>query len=827
MTPPAVPSGTYRLQLQPGFGFAEAADAVPYLASLGVSHLYLSPILRAVPGSTHGYDVIDHSLVSPELGGETGFRVLAAEAADAGLGIVVDIVPNHMALPTPASLNRQFWSVLAEGPGSPYARWFDIEWDAWGGRVLLPVLGAPVDQVGDQLRVEDGMLRYHEHVFPLRHGTADLPLDEALDAQHYRLADWHEGDLRGNYRRFFTVTSLIGLRQEDEAVFAATHAVILRLVREGLIQGLRVDHPDGLADPRGYLRRLRAATSHDTWIVVEKILTGDERLPADWDCAGTTGYDALRRVDAVFTDPAGADPLRALHREVTGAATAGFGPVALDGKREVLAAGLGAEVARLERVLDKAGVTEADRGDALRELLAAVPVYRPYVVPGEPAPADAVDLMAQALTGVPGRLARTARRIADVALGHEAEPAGGQADAAPDARPDTPSDGHPDGHPGARPCAEFAVRFAQVTSAVAAKGVEDRAFYRWYVLSSRNEVGGEPDDPGLSPEAFHRYCRAMAESRPDAMTALSTHDTKRSEDVRARLAVLAEIPAEWAAAVRGWDKAAARHRTGPGPDRYDGYLLWQTLVGAWPVDADRMTAYLRKAMREAARSTSWTAPDAAYEQATEDYLRAVLNDRELHASVDEFVTRIAEPARAVALGAKLVQLAMPGVPDVYQGGEGVLRTLVDPDNRAPVDFTDAAARLAYLDAGGVCRDLDDEKALVTSAVLRWRRRDPAGFGARGGYAPVHARGPASAHLIGVRRGFTIALATRLPVGLAAGGGWGGTRLDLPDFGAARPGRARNRRPWNDLLTGRRIAADAPLVEVFARLPVALLEDSAH
>ncbi|MEU8137196.1 malto-oligosyltrehalose synthase [Streptodolium elevatio] len=782
MTPPVVPTGTYRLQLQPGFGFAEAADAVPYLASLGVSHLYLSPILRAVPGSGHGYDVIDHSRVSPELGGERGFRVLAAEAREHGLGIVVDIVPNHMAVPAPESLNRQFWSVLERGRESAYADWFDIDWDAGGGRILLPVLGAPLDRALADIGVEDGVVRYHDHAFPLRHGTEDLSLREALDAQHYRLADWHEGDLRGNYRRFFTVTSLIGLRQEDEAVFAATHAVILRLVREGLVQGLRVDHPDGLADPRGYLRRLREATSPDTWIVVEKILNGEERLPDDWDCAGTTGYDALRRVDGVFTDPDGAEALRALHHDMTGASEPGFAPVARAGKLEVLRSGLATEVARLERVLEHIGVHDPDRGDALRELLASVPAYRPYVVAGEPAPAEAASLLGEALTGVPGRLAATARRIADAALGHDPE---------------------------------FAVRFAQVASAVAAKGVEDRAFYRWYVLSSCNEVGGEPDEVGLGTEGFHAYARSMHASRPDTMTALSTHDTKRSEDVRARLAVLAEIPDEWEAAVRGWEKAAQRHRSGPGPDRYDTYLFWQTLVGAWPIDPDRMKAYLRKAMREADRSTSWTTPDTPYEQATDAFVDGVLNDRELRSSVQEFVERLADSARTVALGVKLVQLTMPGVPDVYQGGEAVLRTLVDPDNRAPVDFGAAATRLAHLDTGGTPRDLDDEKALVTSAALRWRRRDPAAFGGEGRYAAVHVRGEAAAHVLGMRRGFTVALATRLPVGLAARGGWGDTCLDLW------------KGTWTDLLTGRRVARDAPLAEVFARLPVALLEDGAH
>ncbi|UGQ13777.1 malto-oligosyltrehalose synthase [Yinghuangia sp. ASG 101] len=781
---PTVPTSTYRLQLQPGFGFAEAAEAVPYLASLGVGHLYLSPILRAAPGSGHGYDVIDHSRVSPELGGEAGFRALAGAAAAHGLGIVVDIVPNHMAVPAPESLNRQFWSVLEHGRDSPYAHWFDIDWEAGGGRILLPVLAAPPDEVLGRLRVEDGTLRYRDHVFPLRDGTAALPPREALEAQHYRLADWREGDARGNYRRFFTITSLIGLRQEDPSVFAATHEVILRLVRDGLVQGLRVDHPDGLADPRGYLRRLRAGVPESTWIVVEKILTGHEALPGDWPCAGTTGYDVLRRVDGVFTDRAGASALRALHHEATGAAEPGFRTVAQTAKREVLDTALATEVARLERALDRAGRHDPDAGEALRALLAAVPAYRPYVVPGEQPPPEAVTLLGAALTQVPGRLAVTARRIADAALGHDPE---------------------------------FAVRFAQVASAVAAKGVEDRAFYRWYVLGSLNEVGGEPDEVGLGVEEFHDHARMLHARWPGTMTALSTHDTKRSEDVRARLAVLAEIPGEWAAAVREWNKAARRHRddeaAAPAPDRFDTYLLWQTLVGAWPIGPDRMKAYLRKAMREAARSTSWTAPDTAYEQASDDFVDAVLTDRAILASTQTFVKRLIEPSRAVALGAKLIQLTMPGVPDVYQGGEGVLRTLVDPDNRAPVDFRAAAARLARVDAGDVSGGLDAEKALVTSRVLRWRRRAPEAFGPgdAGRYAAVHAHGDAAGHVLGLRRGPAVALATRLPVGLAARGGWGDTRLDL------RKGT------WTDVLTGRRIAHDAPLAEVFTHLPVALLD----
>ncbi|MFI1580606.1 malto-oligosyltrehalose synthase [Embleya sp. NPDC020630] len=757
-SPSRVPTGTYRLQLQPAFGFAEAAAVVPRLDSLGVSHLHLSPILQAVPGSTHGYDVVDHSRVSADLGGEDGLRELATAAAAHGLGIVVDIVPNHMAVPAPESLNRPLWETLREGADSPFARWFDIDWTRHDGRVLLPVLGGPVEEVADELIVDGHVLRYHDHEFPLRPGTEKLALDELLAAQHYELAHWRRADTELNYRRFFTIAGLIALRQEDDEVFAATHATMVRLLNEGLIHGLRIDHPDGLADPRAYLERLRAAAPN-AWIVVEKILSDEETLPADWACDGTTGYDALRRVDNLFLDPEGADPLRALHREQTGVHE-GFDYLAQEARAEVLAGGLATEFARLRRTLDRlepvAGA--GDVGRALPPLLTAFPTYRPY--PG--AGPGSIAAMARALTGVPGQVSEAAREIAELAL----------------------ADG------------EFGIRFGQVAAALAAKGVEDRAFYRWYALSSLNEVGGAPDTFGLDIAGFHAACRRMS---PTTMTTLSTHDTKRSEDVRARLSVLAEIPEDWAQRVHAWNDRSRPHRSEFrfGPDGYDTYLLWQTLVGAWPLTPDRAVGYLRKAMREAARETTWADPNPDYEAASEAFVRAVLADDELTADIADFVAAVDRAAHAVSLGAKLVQLTMPGVPDVYQGGELALYTLVDPDNRAPVDF------------GREHGPLDTLKLEVTSAALRLRRARPDWFA--GAYTPLRARGKEADHAIAfIRGGEAITVATRLPAGLAAKGDWGGALLPLPE------GR------WVDALTGGTYTGQARLRHILEDLPVALL-----
>jgi (1->4)-alpha-D-glucan 1-alpha-D-glucosylmutase len=797
-----VPGSTYRLQLQPEFGFADAADLADYLGRLGVTHVYLSPILQAAPGSRHGYDVVDHSRISAELGGEDGFRYLAARLAVRGIGLVVDVVPNHMGLPAPEYLNRQFWSVLSGGQDSPHAHWFDIEWAAQDGRILLPILARPLLYCQDDLSVgrladvagavaatEDGapvqnvpVLRYQGHVLPLRPGTERLPMADLLAAQHYRLSSWRSAATDLNWRRFFDISSLIAIKVEEPDVFAATHGLLLGLVAEGLIDGLRIDHPDGLADPRGYLRQLATAAS-GSWIVAEKILESGEVLPADWPCAGTTGYDALAAVGALFTDPAGVAPLTDSYLRFAAGPPAFAAPdwtaTAWAARREIAGQALSAEVRRLARLVTRlespvlTSVPVEDVRAILAELLAAFTVYRAYVTPGQlpPAASGARISAAAALARhrLPSRLHAAADLIAVLLIGRGVDD--GSMRAVRD---------------------ELIVRFQQTCAAVQAKGVEDTAAYRYTRLISANEVGASPDQPGLDTARFHASASRLSADWPATMTTLSTHDTKRQEDVRARLAVLAEEPQSWAAAVTAWHRRALELMHGRPPDPATEYLLWQTLVGAWPIEDDRLIGYLRKAMREAKQTTSWTEPDPRYEAAAIAFVRRAVADTEIADGVAAFVRSIEPAATANSLGAKLVQLTMPGVPDVYQGCELTGRALVDPDNRRLVDFADRRAMLAALDEPEPdairLTSLDAAKLLVTSRALRLRR-DQAGWFAAD-YQPLAATGAAAAHVVAFcRGGQAVTVATRLPAGLRRAGGWRDTALSL------RPGR------WVDVLTG--------------------------
>lgn len=841
------PASTYRLQLTPDFGFAAAGAQAAYLAALGVSHVYLSPVLQAAPGSTHGYDVTDHSRISEALGGEDGFREMAARFAAHGLGIVLDIVPNHMAIPVPESLNRQLWEVLRDGPGSRYAHWFDIDWTAGGGKMLFPILGGPVDDcLSDISRPRDEpVLRYFDHVLPLRDGTAGLPLPELLGAQHYRLAWWRDASAKLNWRRFFDINSLIGIRVEDPDVFGATHEVVLRLAAEGLVDGLRVDHPDGLADPRGYIRRL-ASSADGAWVVVEKILEADERLPADWPCAGTTGYDALRVVDGLFIDPDGGDALTSQYVRFSGRAgvPANFAPVALAAKREVAGGVLAAEVARLARLLRaEAGGSLEDANAVLTEVLASFGVYRAYVHPGEPpakeAEAAVRTAVADALIRLPERLHALAAAAGDLALGTGAVDQDAVDKGAVDKG--AADKGAADTAAGT----EFAIRFGQTTSPVLAKGVEDTASYRWPRLVARNEVGGDPDRFAVPVSEFNAFAARLATDWPDSMTTLSTHDTKRQEDVRARLAVLAEMPADWGRRVAEWQhRAVGLLPDAAALDAETAYLLWQTLVGAWPLTAERIEAYLTKAMREAKTRTSWLSPDAGYEATVLRVAALALTDTRLRDLIEEFVTSIAPDAAVNALGAKLVQLTMPGVPDVYQGCELTALSLVDPDNRRPVDFARRHELLAALDSGKSPSSppwldqgrldldqgrLDSAKLLLTSRVLRLRREHPEWFGGR--YVPLAASGEADRHVVaftrldGAAEGGAVTVATRLPLGLRRRGGWAGATLPLPDTGG-RPEPAGRGNPggtaWRDVLTGVSFGARAQLSDLMKHFPVALL-----
>ena len=820
----SAPGSTYRLQLTPGFGFAEAAEAGEYLADLGVTHVYLSPVLEAVPGSQHGYDVTDHSRIRGELGGEEGFRAMAKRLRGLGLGLVLDIVPNHMAVPANLPLNRQLWTVLRDGRGSRYANWFDIDWMAHGERILLPILGGPLESCLGDLRVEAGggpdgepTLRYFDHVLPLRPGTAPLPMPGLLESQHYQLAWWRDASTELNWRRFFNVTTLIGVRVEEPAVFDATHEVIVRLVAEGLVDGLRVDHPDGLADPRGYLARLASATD-GAWVVVEKILETGETLPVDWACAGTTGYDVLKLIDGLFLDPAGADPLTAEYARFTRRAgddpvARRFSDVAVAAKREVATGSLAAEVTRLARLLGSVcpGVTEDETRAVLVEVLAAFPVYRAYVHPGEIPAAAAEAAIAEAVESARRRLPRKLRGLAadlgQAVLGLH-RPASGAAGRA----------------------GEFVVRFQQTTGPVLAKGVEDTAFYRWSRLLALNEVGGDPDRFGETPGAFHAEAERLAGAWPFTMTTLSTHDTKRQEDVRARLAVLAELPERWGHQVADWHERAVTStvfgEAAAAVDPDTEYLIWQTLVGTWPISGERLAGYLTKAVREADRRTSWTAPDAEYEAAVLGLAARALDDPGLSGSRGGFVAAIADDALANSLGAKIVQLTMAGVPDIYQGCELSGLSLVDPDNRRPVDFARRRALLADLDAnrldlaaapGDAGPRLDAAKLLVTTRALRLRRARPEWFA--GGYAPLTAVGAAAEHVLAFARGgpdtgaSAVTVATRLPAGLRARGGWSDTVLPLP---TSAPG-------WLDVLTGAVFRGDNLLLgDLTAGLPVALL-----
>jgi (1->4)-alpha-D-glucan 1-alpha-D-glucosylmutase len=754
---------TYRLQLRGassgfGFTFSDAEQLLDYLDDLGVSHLYLSPILTPVKGSAHGYDVTDPTTVSDELGGPAGLERLSTAARARGLGLIVDVVPNHVGVDKPEQ-NTWWWDVLRHGQSSTYAPFFDIDWELGDGRILLPLLGSDED-VAD-LTVDGDLLRLGDLALPIAPGSGEGTGPEVHDRQHYRLIGWRNGVT--GYRRFFSITSLAGLRQEDPSVFDTSHAEVGRWFTEGLVDGVRIDHPDGLADPSGYLQRLRGLIGPDAWIVIEKILAVDEALEPTLPIAGTTGYDALREIGGVFVDPTGEQALTAL----TSSAGLDYGQIAgmlTDLKTKSATETLASELGRLRRcIVAAAGADHPQLPDAVAALLTHIDVYR----------SDYLSLSAILPTALAETLSAAPELDVPLQLIATALAAGG----------------------------EPAVRLQQLCGAVTAKAVEDCLFYRDARLVSLNEVGGEPRDFGVGLAEFHHRATTRAQLWPNAMTTLTTHDTKRGEDVRARIGVLSQVPSLWAEFVARWEAIA------PSPDPVTGLFLWQNVFGVWPAGGevteelrDRLHAYAEKAIREAAWHTSWNDPDAEFEGAVHSWLDAVL-DGPVARELTNLLARLETHAENDALGQKLLVLTAPGIPDIYQGTELWGDSLVDPDNRREVDYT---ARRAAL------KSLQHKKLRIVKAALQLRRARPDSF-LTGAYHPVLAEGESANHVVAFRRGDDVLVAvTRWTVHLEQSG-WGDTAITLPDG------------TWTDVLTGSVISGSTPATKLFAELPVVLLE----
>jgi len=879
-TPPAaapLPRATYRLQLNADFGFDDAAALADYFAALGVSHVYLSPILQASPGSTHGYDVVNPERLSIALGGDAGYDRMTNALDERGIGQLLDIVPNHMAI---GPENPWWWDVLENGPSSYYAGYFDVEWsvpeERLRDKVLLPILGdhsGRVIEAGEIRLAREAagfLLRYHEHAFPAAprslaellaraaaraanaelaflaeaHAALPLPttrtpedqdrrhrdkqvlqrllakllldepelgtaidteiealnadpdaLDEFLGRQNYRLAYWRAAARDLGYRRFFDVSTLVGTSVENPRVFAATHGLIRRLVERGSVQGLRVDHIDGLRAPLDYLNRLRSLAK-DCWILVEKILEPGEALREDWPIDGTTGYDFLNQLNGLFIDAAALPELRRFYAEFSGE-TREYSDLARETKRQALSSLLGSDLNRLTALF--LAVCEKNRRfrdysrhevhEVLRETLTAFPVYRTYVEPARGKLTD--DDRAAIRTAVEG--AKAARPDLDAALFDFAEQiltlgVTGEAES------------------------ELVLRFQQTSGPIMAKGVEDTAFYAYLPFVALNEVGGAPDHL-VEPGEFHAACAERQARYPRALLATSTHDTKRSEDVRARLAVLSELPEQWREAVQRWSAQNERHRTGEWPSRNAEYLLYQSLVGAFPLDVERAKAYLEKAAREEKQHTSWTATNADYESALSSFVERVLSDRDFLVDLERFTTPLIAPGRVNSLSQTLIKLTAPGVPDLYQGSELWDLSLVDPDNRRPVDYEVRKRLLAE------CPPLTPEAALARSdeglpklwlieRVLRLRRQAPELFD--GAHEPVAAHGPFAEHVVSFQRGGgLVAVAQRLP--LSRGDDWSNTVLELP------------RGEYQSALSGESFeGGPRPMADVLRRFPVELL-----
>lgn len=878
---PRVPSSTYRLQLHAGFTFEDAAKVAPYLKELGISHIYSSPYLQAAPGSMHGYDVVDHQKVNEELGGESGHDKFCAHLRELGLGQVLDIVPNHMAI---GPRNRYWWDVLENGPSSRFATWFDIDWQSsevrLQNKVLIPVLG---DQYGralsaGQIQIEREneflRVRYIDNLFPLaprsvpivltrasrlaysptlsffsdsfarlpmpdatdvegiqsRHRDKEVifgllrrfceehpeslqaideaigelnrdcdALDELLNLQYYRLAYWRTADQELGYRRFFDVNSLVGLRVERAHVFDATHRRILEWLETGILDGVRVDHPDGLRDPVQYFTRLRQR-SPDAWIIGEKILEPGEFLRENWPIEGTSGYDFLNVCNSLLVFPEGLNEITGIYKDFT-REPVDFEQIAHDKKLSVEQEALGSDVNRLaslfleicENNRDRRDYTRAEIRRAIREVASCFRIYRTYVVPerNEIADEDRNEILAAV------EKAKTHRTDLDPGL---LEFIGDVLQLHSRGALET----------------EFVFRFQQFTSPVMAKGVEDTAFYCFNRMIGLNEVGAAPGSDGLTTSQFHEYCTRMQASHPLTMTTLSTHDAKRSDDVRARLAVLTEIPGQWRSYLRRWSRQNASFKTNAFPDRNTEYFLYQTMIGAWPIAPDRLSAYMEKAVREAKQQTSWTQQNKDFEDALKNFINRLYQSKEFLAAMQEFVDRILFPGRVNSLAQSLLKCTAPGVPDTYQGSELWDLHLVDPDNRAPIDYSERTSMLSELHANPtpttILERMDSglPKMWILFRALHLRQQRPDWFGASSTYVPLECEGRRSQHVVGFLRAGNVA--TIVPRWLAKlSGNWSGTAVTLPS------GR------WTNLLTSEILSGGRiPLQNLFEQFPVALL-----
>ncbi len=788
MIPPTTPRATYRFQFHKDFTFADAEALVPYLDELGISHVYASPITTARSGSTHGYDVVDPTRINPELGGEEALRSLVAALRARDMGVIIDIVPNHMGV---TGVENVWWNdVLTHGEDSEFARYFDIDRRE---KLILPILGDPLAETlaSGALKVEQNDGRYFleaygEHRLPLRDEDQTIAATDdiaaLIDRQHYRLASWRVANDELNWRRFFTINDLAGLRAEDPIVFEATHSLYFRLYAEGLIDGVRVDHIDGLTDPADYCRQLRArldaidrpagAPPGPAYIVIEKILADGEPLSTDWGVDGTSGYDFMEQVTALLHAPVGAEPLAKLWADISGR-SADFAPEELRARQELLAWQFDAQHRRCVEAFAALSRTAAECDSlttgmlhrAIERLLWVFPVYRTYGT-GDAAPAADIEIRDTVRERVAAFVPPGEGVVVDQILSWLA------------------GEG-----PGDPALAAHAVRqFQQLSAPIAAKAVEDTAFYRYGRLLSRNDVGFDAARMSLDIDAFHAAMIERARDWPSAMLATATHDHKRGEDVRARLAVLSEIPGLWRSRAQHWFELAAPYAKGVDPA--DTYMLLQTLFGAWPTNlrasngealseyAERIVAWQEKALREAKLRSSWEAPDAAYETRCHDLARALLDSER---SVDflqdmtAFVDRIAPAGEQNSLAQVALRYTVPGVPDLYQGTEIADLSLVDPDNRRPVDY---ALLRDTLWAG------DAPKMRSIKHLLDLRRKHPALF-SNGSYAPIAVTGERRDHVMAFQReheGAMLRCVTALRCteryldGMTAADWWGDTAL---------------------------------------------------